>query len=182
MNHLTINRREFVNRTAVATAAASLATVGYHVSGAESAKIKVGQIGTKHAHASGKMDTLRQFSDLYEVVGVVEPDAQRRQQLAESETYRDLKWMSEEELLNTSGLQAVAVETEVRQLLPVAERCVAAGMHIHLDKRLANRSVTSNGFWMMRRVSGESCRWATCSATTRRFQLAFRAGERRLVR
>jgi predicted dehydrogenase len=129
---MTVNRRMFVKQTAVA--GASLAIAGYHAAAAESAKIKVCQIGTKHAHASGKMDTLRKFSDLYEVVGVVEPDAKRRQQLAESATYRDLKWMSEEELLNTSELQAVAVETEVRQLLPVAERCVAAGMHIHLDK------------------------------------------------
>jgi predicted dehydrogenase len=136
MNEMTINRREFAGRTAAAVAAAgvSLAAVGYHASGAESGRIKVGQIGTKHAHASGKMETLRKFSDLYEVVGVVEPDEERRQQLKESATYRDLKWMTEEELLNTSGLQAVAVETEVRQLLPVAQRCVAAGMHIHLDK------------------------------------------------
>ncbi len=131
---MTINRREFVNRAAAVTAGVSLAAAGYHVAGAETGKIKVGQIGTKHAHASGKMDTMRKFNELYEVVGVVEPDAKRRQQLTESATYRDLKWMSEDELLNTSGLQAIAVETEVRQLLPVAERCVAAGMHIHLDK------------------------------------------------
>lgn len=129
---MTINRRTFVAQTA--TAGVSLAAAGYHVAAAESGKIKVGQIGTKHAHASGKLDTMRKFKDLYEVVGVVEPDEKRRQQLKENPTYRDLKWMSEEELLNTSGLQAVAVETEVRQLLPVAERCVAAGMHIHLDK------------------------------------------------
>ena len=129
---MTVNRRTFVKQAA--TMGASLAVTGYHASGAESAKIKVGQIGTKHAHASGKMDTLRKFNELYEVVGVVEPDEKQRQQLKESATYRDLKWMSEEELLNTSGLQAVAVETEVRQLLPAAERCVAAGMHIHLDK------------------------------------------------
>jgi predicted dehydrogenase len=112
----------------------SFAVAGYHVTAAESAKIKVGQIGTKHAHASGKMETLRKFNELYEVVGVVEPDEKRRQQLKEDPVYRDLKWMSEEELLNTSGLQAVAVETEVRQLLSVAQRCVAAGLHIHLDK------------------------------------------------
>lgn len=129
-----INRREFVNRAAAVTASLSLTASGYHASGAEPSKIKVGQIGTKHAHASGKMDALRKFSDLYEVVGVVEPDEKRRQQLVASDTYGNLQWMTEEELLNVSGLQAVAVETEVRQLLPVAERCVAAGMHIHLDK------------------------------------------------
>ncbi|MBC8356586.1 MAG: Gfo/Idh/MocA family oxidoreductase [Planctomycetes bacterium] len=131
---MNINRREFATRSAVATAGASLAAVGYHVSGAEAGKIKVGQIGTKHAHASGKIGTMRKFSDLYEVIGVVEPDPKRRAQLKDDATYRDVNWMTEEELLNTSGLQAVAVETEVRDLLNVAERCVAAGVHIHLDK------------------------------------------------
>jgi predicted dehydrogenase len=125
------NRRTFVKQTATI---ASLAAVGYHASATESGKIKIGQIGTKHAHASGKTSTIRKFSDLYELVGVVEPDAKRREQLQENSIYRDVKWISEEELLNTSGLQAVAVETEVRHLLPVAERCVRAGMHIHLDK------------------------------------------------
>jgi len=37
-------------------------------------KIKVGQIGTKHAHASGKVGTARKFPELYDVVGIVEPD------------------------------------------------------------------------------------------------------------
>ncbi len=131
---MTINRRDFVNRTVAIGAGVSLAAIGYHAAAAEPGKIKVGQIGTKHAHASGKLETLRKFDELYEVIGVVEPDEKRRQQLQEDPIYRDLKWMSEEELLNTPGLQAVAVETEVRHLLPCAERCVAAGMHIHLDK------------------------------------------------
>jgi predicted dehydrogenase len=42
--------------------------------------------------------------------------------------------MTEEELLNTPGLQAVAVETEVKDLVPTGARCIAAGKHIHLDK------------------------------------------------
>ena len=48
--------------------------------------------------------------------------------------YRDLKWMTEEELLNTKGLRAVAVETFIRDLVSTAARCIDAGMHIHLDK------------------------------------------------
>jgi len=42
--------------------------------------------------------------------------------------------MTEEELLSTPGLQAVAVETEVKDLVATGTRCVAAGKHIHLDK------------------------------------------------
>ena len=42
--------------------------------------------------------------------------------------------MTQEQLLNSPGLQAVLVETRVRDLLPTAETCVAAGKHVHLDK------------------------------------------------
>ncbi len=132
---MAMTRREFVKGTATTSVAASLAVAGYHTGqAAESGKIKFGQIGTKHAHASGKIGTARKFSDLYEVVGVVEPDEQRWKAVANSGAYKGAKRMSQEELLNTPGLQVVAVETEVRGLLDVAEKCVAAGMHIHLDK------------------------------------------------
>lgn len=94
--------------------------------------IKIGQIGVGHAHAN-KLSVYRDSSD-YEVVGIVEPDPQLRQRAMSQATFRDLKWMSEEELLNVSGLQAVLVETQVRDLLDCAQRCVHAGKHIHLDK------------------------------------------------
>jgi len=124
-----------VRGSAAGGLAVALAGTGYHVAaGAESTRIKIGQIGTLHAHAAGKMQAMRKFPDLYEVVGVVESNTQQRQRVQGEATYQGLKWMSEEELLNTPGLRAVAVETEVRQLLSTAEKCVAAGMHIHLDK------------------------------------------------
>ncbi len=42
--------------------------------------------------------------------------------------------MSQEQLLSAPGLEAVAVETDVGDLVPTAARCIAAGMHVHLDK------------------------------------------------
>jgi predicted dehydrogenase len=42
--------------------------------------------------------------------------------------------MTQQQLLDVPGLQAVLVETRVRDLLDAAEACVAAGKHIHLDK------------------------------------------------
>jgi len=97
-------------------------------------RIKVGQIGTAHAHAAGKMATLRKLSDYYDVVGITEPDPQRRSKLKNHSAYRGLPWVSEEQLLNTPGLQAVAVETDIPELVPTAMRCISAGMHVHLDK------------------------------------------------
>ena len=130
-------RREFL-RILGASSAVSLGTIFPRAEIAEARqavkKIKCGQIGTRHAHASGKMATMRKFSNDYQVVGVVEPDAQRRKTLEKSATYRGVTWMSEEQLLNSPGLQMVAVETEVRKLLPTAMRCIDAGLHIHLDK------------------------------------------------
>jgi len=79
------------------------------------------------------MEGLRKSAD-WEVVGIVEPDAGRRARAEKSAPYEGLKWMTEEELLNTPGLQAVAVETDVKDLLATAGRCIAAGKHLHLDK------------------------------------------------
>ena len=97
-------------------------------------RIKIGQIGTTHAHAAGKMATLRKLSEDYEVVGIVEPNPDRQGKLKNHSAYRGLKWVTEEQLLNTFGLQAVAVETDIPELVPTGARCVSAGMHIHLDK------------------------------------------------
>jgi len=97
-------------------------------------KIKIGQIGTTHAHARGKMETLRKLRDWFEVAAVVEPDPQRRKAMEQHPAYKGLKWMTEEQLLNSKGIQAVTVETSKRNLVPTAMRCAKAGLHIHMDK------------------------------------------------
>jgi len=97
-------------------------------------RIKVGQIGIGHNHAAAKMATVRKLADHYEVVGVAEPDPEWRRKRGQDPAYRDLTWMTEEQLLNTKGLTAVAVETDVCDLVPTAARCIDAGMHLHLDK------------------------------------------------
>lgn len=95
-------------------------------------RIKIGQIGVGHAHAS-KLSVFRASPD-YEVVGIVEPDPALRQRAANAPPYRDLKWLTRQQLLETPGLEAVLVEARVRDLLDNAEACVDAGKHVHLDK------------------------------------------------
>lgn len=125
-------RREFLEKSASVVAASMWLP---HVHGAEPGdRIRIGQIGTKHAHASGKMQAMRDLDDLYEVVGVVEPDKARREAISNTEPYRGLSWMSQDELLAVPGLAAVAVETPVRDLVATALACIQAGKHIHLDK------------------------------------------------
>ena len=125
-------RRDFLRMSGLACAAVVAAPFFVNAQNAK-ARIRIGQIGTSHAHASGKMETMRASAE-FEVVGIVEPDERRRAALAASKTYGGIPLMAEEELLNAPGLQAVAVETEVKSLVPTAARCIAAGKHIHLDK------------------------------------------------
>ena len=133
-----IKRRDFIGtgvRTATGLAMGlPLATAASAGAARSGKRVKVGQIGVGHAHAAGKIGTLRKLAQDYQVVGVVEPDARLRRQWENHPAYRDLTWMTEEELLATPGLEAVAVETAVRDLVPTAARCVAAGKHLHLDK------------------------------------------------
>src|SRR5436189_3173343 len=82
-------------------------------------RIKIGQIGVGHAHAS-KLAVYRVSAD-YEVVGVVEPDDALRTRAAETAPYRGVKWLTRDQLLATPGLQAVLVETYVSDLLRTAE-------------------------------------------------------------
>ena len=130
------SRRGFLGRGLGGAVTASLAprvlASRLHAGGAGALKLKVGQIGTAHAHAS-KLEVFRDSPD-FEVVGIVENSAELRGKAAAQRAYQDLPWMTREQLLATPGLQLVLVETAVRDLLDNAEACVAAGKHVHLDK------------------------------------------------
>src|SRR5438552_3587573 len=127
----TLSRREILATTAAA--AAAIAVPG-PAARAEAGKqrIKIGQIGVGHAHAT-KLAVYRESPD-YDVVGIVEPDKELRERASQHPAFRDLPSMTDEQLLNVPGLSAVLVETRVRDLLSTAERCIAAGKHIGLDK------------------------------------------------
>jgi len=118
-----MNRRHFLLGASAALAASTHAAPP---------RIKFGQVGVGHAHAT-KLAVYRHSPD-YELVGVVEPDDALKKRAESQPAFRDVKWMTREELLNAPGLQAVLVETRVRDLLDSAEACVAAGKHVHLDK------------------------------------------------
>jgi len=99
-------------------------------------KIKIAQIGVCHEHAAGKINTLRQMSEVYEVVGVVDDRESKSARRAGSDLapYKDLKWLSEDELFNYPGLQAVVVETPNSDLVPTAIRCMEHNLAMHMDK------------------------------------------------
>jgi predicted dehydrogenase len=127
-----ISRRDVLKQSAHVAVAWQVGTK--LVNGEEKKKtpIKVGQVGVGHAHAS-KLGVFRKSPD-YEVVGIAEADPKLKQQAESQPAYRDLKWMSGEQLLNVPGLQLVLVETLVPHLLDAAEESINAGKHVHLDK------------------------------------------------
>ena len=80
-----IDRRDFL-----AAGAAGLTMIGSNLDAAPKNKprIKIGQIGVGHAHAS-KLSVYRASPD-YEVVGIVEPDDELRRRAESQAAYRDL--------------------------------------------------------------------------------------------
>lgn len=106
-------------------------------------KIKIGQVGVGHEHSQGKITTLKNMSDVFEIVGVVDDRATSRgawffppDVLKEGilKPYEGLKFMTEEELFNVPGLQAVTVEVPNADLVPTALRCMGRNLAMHMDK------------------------------------------------
>ena len=100
------------------------------------APIKIGQIGVCHEHAAGKFGTLKKWPDVFEIVGVVDDRKSTAAKFAgtDMKPYEGVRWMTEEELFNTPGLQAVAVETPNADLVPTALRCLSRNLAMHMDK------------------------------------------------
>lgn len=122
-----MNRRHFLHAAAALSATRALAVT-------PAPPLRSGQIGTAHAHAAGKMAAMRSLPALWQVAGFAESDSARAERALKSKDYAGLAWMKEEELLQTPGLKAVAVETEVKASCATALRCLRAGKHVHLDK------------------------------------------------
>lgn len=118
-------------KTAAATATLALPALS---TPQEFKKIRIGMIGTAHSHAAGKLSAVQKKKDLFELVGVCEPDEKRRQSLPQRREYANVPIMTLEQLLNHPGLEAVLVEGAVREKATLALAPAQAGLHIHLEK------------------------------------------------
>ena len=127
-----MRRREFLRAGSLV---ATTMLAGWPLRAAASAgRLRVVQIGTTHSHAPEKWLTLQQMSDVFDVVGIWEPDAQVRAKAAAEPEYRGAHWLTEAEVFGDRSIQAALVETELPDLLTMGHRCVEAGWHLHLDK------------------------------------------------
>ena len=70
-------------------------------------KIRVAVLGTGHAHALGKIHALRSLPE-YELAGICRPDADEPN---EGEVFRDVPWLSLDEVLQDSSIELVDVES-----------------------------------------------------------------------
>ena len=129
-NPFEINRRSVLKTSAATLLYPYTKSIAANVS----RKIRIAQIGTSHAHAAGKMDTVRKLSDLYEVVGIAEPIAAQRSAANKQTAYKDLRWLTEEELLSDPSIDAIVIETTLEDSPRAAIACIEAGKHFHLDK------------------------------------------------
>ena len=86
-------------------------------------KIRIGHIGTKHDHSSGKIDCIRKYPELFEIVGVAEEDPVQRALLQNHPSYEGISFLSEEQLLN-AGCDAMLIEGHEYDLPYAAKRCV----------------------------------------------------------
>jgi len=124
-----MTRRHLLSAASASTAALALPAALRAQTGAP---LVAGQIGTGHAHASGKMLAMRNLPKLWTVAGLAVPAAEAGS--AGHAAYEGVPRLDEAELLALPDLQMVAVETLIEDSCTTAERCLAAGKHVHLDK------------------------------------------------
>lgn len=92
-------------------------------------RVKIAQVGIGHDHAAPTYESLRRQSDLFELVGVAEPDPARQDAI-----YPDAVRRTVEELLGMEDLEAVAIETEERLATEYAQKFAERGVAVHMDK------------------------------------------------
>jgi predicted dehydrogenase len=93
------------------------------------------QYGTGHGHAAGKLLSMRNHPEV-EVVGVYEPDEERRQAVASAGgAFARVHWFSDErEMLDDPSIVAVASEGWNIESLAHTAAIVDAGKHVWYDK------------------------------------------------
>lgn len=136
-----MNRRKFIKSTIVNTAGIMLQSEMLFSKNLLtpvdlSTKIKIGQIGVCHSHAGARMKSLKKLSDIFEIVGVVDDRSSKAARFEEYDVkpFEGANWMTEEELFNTPGIQAVLVESSNTDLVSTSLRCMERNLAISMDK------------------------------------------------
>lgn len=96
--------------------------------------IRMAQYGTKHGHAAGKLLSMLNHPEV-EVVGIYEPDAERRAAVVDQEPYSRVVWYDDvNEMLSDPSIEAISSEGLNSESLTQTEAIVNAGKHVWYDK------------------------------------------------
>ena len=125
-----MNRRTFLQYAGAGSIALQNAT------GAPG-RVRAGLLGTGHSHTSGKLKAMQDSPD-YEVVGISEHDPALRDGARKDPRYKDVRWMSEQEMLSDNSIQLIVVECRVWEALGLGKKVIDAGRHLHLEKPPGN--------------------------------------------
>jgi predicted dehydrogenase len=115
-----VSRRGFLASSAATAVAAA----------ANHKPIRTAIYGIGHAHAHGKVQTVREM-DAFDLAGICEPDAA---QPRDHEVYQGVRWLNEKQILEDPSVELIVVESRVQENLEYARRAVTAGKWVHLDK------------------------------------------------
>ncbi len=99
-------------------------------------KIKIVQIGVRHGHANGIMAAMRQLPEYFDILGIAAESSDWEAKVKNQPVYKGLKWFDRDKILDLPGIEAVAVETEMTELVSTAVKCAERGLPIHIDKPL----------------------------------------------
>ena len=97
-------------------------------------KIRVAHFGIAHDHSIFAMECIRKYSDIFEIVGICEPDEKMREEFGTHPNYEGIPWLTEEELLSRKDIDAVLCEGHELRSVSDAQKCIDKGFHVHLDK------------------------------------------------
>jgi len=132
-----MNRRDFV-ATALGAQAVSPAP-----------RIKIAFLGVSHSHAAAKVQAVRE-NPAYELAGISETDPKLRAKYEQA----GARILTQEQLLGDASIQAVAVESAVKEHATQARLVLEAGKHLHLEKPPADNLKDLEGLVALARRQG----------------------------
>jgi predicted dehydrogenase len=97
-------------------------------------KIRIAHLGLAHDHSIFAMECIRSMPDIFEVVGVCEPNDHDRAMFGTQPVYEGLSWLSEYELFHREDIDCVLCEGHELRSVADAQKCLDHGLHVHLDK------------------------------------------------
>ena len=121
MSKISLTRRTFIKASGLATAMPALAS---------SRAIRTAFYGIAHGHFPGKLRTIQEM-DEFQLVGICEPN---QSVMDKHSTLSAVPFLTESELLHSTEIDLIVVESDVPDLLRYAHRSVEAGKWVHMDK------------------------------------------------